>query len=882
MNQRPLFVAATGFVLGEVCALLAEGGMNDLRAESVRYLLFGVLASGALLFGVLDSFAKNKKKGRSMHGKRWILLLLCVFFAGYGRMAWEIREWERIEERIWEDEEVVCLTGKVIKIREKEKNTVLTVNTGEFGKVLVYIEKEDVEKEDVEKEDREKEEEHPAEKPRIGGTVKVKGEVSRFQKAGNPGEFDLKAYYTSLGISAAVFAWEVRCEEEKGYSPYLDALYRFQCFCGRVFARICTPEDEGIFQAAILGDKDKMEQDIRDLYQKNGIAHLLAISGLHLSLIGAGLHRILRRCGLGYGLSGLLAAAVIVSYGILTGASGSALRAVIMLAVSFLAAFLGRTYDLLSALSLALLLLSGASPFSITQSGFQLSFGAVLGIGILGKALESSPKILKDSPMPCGRNKKTERRWMQGLKISAAVQLATAPVVLWHYFQIPVYGVVLNLFVVPLMGYVVISGLLGLLAGTFFYDAGVMAVGSGHYILQFYQRLCELTSRLPGSLLIWGRPKGFQIFLYYLFLGGMILGLHGLKRKEKEWTEGEGLKRKEKEWTEGEGVKKIRMQRWGIIFTGSLLCILCMKPRPQSGLDIAVLDVGQGDGIVLQCEGGRTETRGILWQGEREGNKEGAEEVLQQAVILIDGGSSSEKRLGENRLEPYLKSEGISRIDFAVVSHGDADHTSGLLYLLKECPEIEIGCLILPEAGREDSGYEKLIYAAKKRGIGVGYMDVGDKIQAGSCLLTCFYPGEGMDIDFSDRNQQSLVIRVDYQDFHMLFTGDVGQEGEKMALDYAGEEAFSMVQVLKAAHHGSRFSNGEDFLAAVHPAWTVISYGEGNSYGHPHEETIERLEKEGSTVLETGKMGAVLLHVEKGRVRCRGYKSCETNSEQQQ
>lgn len=298
-------------------------------------------------------------------------------------------------------------------------------------------------------------------------------------------------------------------------------------------------------------------------------------------------------------------------------------------------------------------------------------------------------------------------------------------------------------------------------------------------------------------------------------------------------------------------------------------------------VDIAVLDVGQGDGIVLQCEGGRIETMGILWQGERDENKEGANKFLQQAVILIDGGSSSEKRLGENRLEPYLKSEGLSRIDFAVVSHGDADHTSGLLYLLKECPEIEIGCLILPEAGREDSGYEKLIYAAKKRGIGVGCMDAGDKIQAGSCILTCFYPGEGMDIDFSDRNQQSLVIRVDYQDFHMLFTGDVGQEGEKMALDYAGEEALSMVQVLKAAHHGSRFSNGEDFLAAVHPAWTVISYGEGNSYGHPHEETIERLGKEGSTVLETGKMGAVLLHVEEGMVRCRGYKTYEANAKPQ-
>ena len=102
-----------------------------------------------------------------------------------------------------------------------------------------------------------------------------------------------------------------------------------------------------------------------------------------------------------------------------------------------------------------------------------------------------------------------------------------------------------------------------------------------------------------------------------------------------------------------------------------------------------------------------------------------------------------------------------------------------------------------------------------------------------------------------------------------------------MALDYAGEEALSMVQVLKAAHHGSRFSNGEDFLAAVHPAWTVISYGEGNSYGHPHKETIERLGKEGSTVLETGKMGAVLLHVEEGMVRCRGYKTYEANAKPQ-
>lgn len=829
MNRRPLFAMAMGFVLGEVCAWRAESGRILFLMGLPAFLALEAFSVRAFRRcpGRKKGGQKNRerqKKGRGVHGFLWILLLLCIFFAGYGRMAGEIRRWKAVEERLWEDGEAVDITGKLLEIREKEKDVVLTVKTQDFGKLFVYADRE---------------EEDCTEGLRIGERVNIKGEVGYFREAKNPGEFDVKGYYASQGILTAVFAWEVEGSQSKAYSPYLDALYRCRLFCSEIFGRLCEPEDEGIFRAAILGEKEGMDREIRDLYQKSGIAHLLAISGLHLSLLGAGLHKLLRKCGMGYGLSGILAAAAIGSYAVLTGASGSAVRAVVMLGVSFLAAYLGRTYDLLSALSLAALLLAGAHPFSITQSGFQLSFGAVLGIGILGKALGSWLGMKKP--------------WMQGFAVSLSVQMATAPVVLWHYFQIPVYAVFLNLAVVPLMSYVVISGLLGLLFGSFLSGAGVMAVGTGHYILQFYQYLCEITSRLPGSLLIWGRPEGFQIFLYYLFLAGMLLGLAVLKEKDAGFNEDAKKKRG--------GMGKRRLGRWGLVFAGTVLCGLSLRPLRQSGLDIAVLDVGQGDGIVLIGEGGRIETEGILWQGEEKYRKS------RRTVILMDGGSSSEKRLGENRLEPYLKSEGISRIDFAIVSHGDEDHSSGLCYLLGECPEIEIGALILPEAGMGDPGYKKLIDAAKKRDIAVGYMDAGDRIRAGECCLNCFYPGAGMEADFSDRNQQSLVIRADYQDFHMLFTGDVGQEGERMALKYAGEEAFSLVQVLKAAHHGSRFSSGEAFLAAVHPNWTVISYGEGNSYGHPHEETLERLRKEKSTVLETGKMGAILLHVEKGRAR---------------
>lgn len=845
MYRRPLFAASIGFVLGEVCALYAESGRWKIMEAVFSLALLAVSAAAgkavkkALLGNREMGKGRKTEKGRGMHGVLWILLLFCVFCAGYGRMAWEIQLWEEREEQPWENGEVVCLAGKVEDIREKERIIALTVKTEKMGKVLAYVEREGTGNGEgnlpvnLPEAERRILEDLP-----IGSTVEVKGEVSRFQEAGNPGQFDSRAYYRSCGISAAVFAWEVSWDEKEGRdggSPYLDALYRIRRFCSGRLQQICGPEDQGIFRAAILGEKEGMDREIKDLYQKNGIAHLLAISGLHLSLIGAGLHRLLRRCGLGYGLSGGLAAAGIFSYGLLTGASGSAMRAVIMLSASFLAAYLGRTYDVLSALSLAALLLAGKQPFSITQSGFQLSFGAVLGIGIVGRAMEKGLELKKG--------------WMKGLAVSAAVQLATGPVVLWHYFQIPVYGVLLNLAVVPLMGYVVVSGLLGLGIGMVSYEAGVMAVGTGHYILWFYQRLCEITSKLPGSLLIWGRPEPGQIAVYYLLLGGMVIGLN---RKAARRNKAAG--------------KEKRYHGLGILAGGMMLCILSLRPGPQHGLDIAVLDVGQGDGIVLLCEGGESKSSGMLWMGEerRERNRE--------TVILIDGGSTSDKQVGENRLEPYLKSQGISRIDFAVVSHGDEDHISGLRYLLTDCPEISIGSLVLPEAGKKDKGYERLIEAAKKRRVSVGYMDAGDWIQAGACRLTCFYPGKEMEADFSDRNQQSLVLRADYEDFHMLFTGDVGQEGERMALDYGGEEAFSPIQVVKAAHHGSRFSTGKELLAAVHPAWTVISYGEGNSYGHPHEETLERLREEGSVILETGKMGAVLMHVEHGRARYWGYR----------
>lgn len=336
-----------------------------------------------------------------------------------------------------------------------------------------------------------------------------------------------------------------------------------------------------------------------------------------------------------------------------------------------------------------------------------------------------------------------------------------------------------------------------------------------------------------------------------------------------------------------------------MLAVGTIGCFICLSPLRQKGCDAVFLDVGQGDGIVIQCEGGTLQMRGLepadggrdeeirerssgeiggknssrISGGQEAGADAAGEAVLQgrtshpgRAVILVDGGSTSEKKLGKNRLEPYLKSCGIGTIDLALVSHGDEDHISGLRYLLEECGEITIRHLVLPELGKGDSAYDRLIQAAEAAGTRIWHMDAGDWIRAGACELTCLYPRKGEEIDASDRNQQSLILQVDYGSFHMLLTGDADEEGERRLAARQGER-LARIQVLKAAHHGSRYSNCQELLDAVRPNLAVISYEKENSYGHPHREAVERLEQAGCEILGTGDRGAVFLHAEGEKLR---------------
>jgi len=644
---------------------------------------------------------------------------------------------------------------------------------------------------------------------KIGSNVTVRGKLELCARARNPGEFDSRSYYRGQGVDCRMYGEEVEIAGGD-VSPLPELLRQIREKAKQNIMRSAAAEDAGIFSAAVLGDKKALDSEIKDLYQKNGIAHLLAISGLHLSIIGMGGYKLLRKAGLGYKGAGLAGAAFIFCYGAMTGGSPSVVRAVVMMSTGFLASYLGRTYDLLSALSLALLMLVWETPELLTQGGVQLSFGAVFAVG-------GVLPVIQDY---LGK----ERKILGALAVSAAIQLVMLPVILWDFFQFPVYGIFLNLLVIPLMGGVICSGIGTALLGGISYKAGALAAGTGHYILWFYEWLCHGTERLPYHTLVMGRPAAAAVILYYMVL---LVVLVGMKRAVGKRDEAKPI------WL-----------RTALFFCICIFMPCILMPRPVDGMEILFLDVGQGDGILLRSGRG---------------------------AMLIDGGSTSEKKLGEYRLEPCLKSCGVSVIEYAFVSHGDLDHISGVRYLLESCEEIEIRNLLLPCQGREDDALLSLAELARARGTKVSLIEAGESYYMEGIGVTCLYPGIS-DLP-ADKNEESEVLKVDYGNCHVLFTGDMSGEGELRLLSALSEKpgVLSEIQILKTAHHGSRFSSGETFLDALDVKWAVISYAEGNSYGHPHKEVLERLGDRSVKIYGTAERGAVTMKTDGKMVRWKAF-----------
>ena len=686
----------------------------------------------------------------------------------------------------------------------------------------------------------------------LGAWVLVSGEFMAFSEPSNPGEFDAFSYYRSLSVGGQLKK-AVLLGRNSDRWTIREAMYRLRL---RLHGRLYTvfPEREASVMAALLlGEKTDTDKELKNLYKRCGILHILSISSLHITIIGMSLYRTLRRTGLPVAPCAVAGAVLLLLYGFLTGFSVSACRAIGMYLIRMLGEICGRTYDMLTAVGILAAAMVLYRPFYLENTGFLLSFSAVLGIGALYPAMAGKRSPVRPRYYGEPRLRLWLRKTLRALRMNAlsslAATLATLPVQLWFFYEAPVLAVVINLLVLPFMKPMLIAGLFSLIPG--FGTAGILDRG----ILWWYETLCGLFDGLPFGSWNPGRPQPWQMLIYYMALGGIVLLGRRRKRSEGKSNEGKSGGGRGSGGKVSGRIRRVRVGAWQAILTVAAVAIFFIHPAGRN--QIIFLDVGQGDCCLIRTETGHN--------------------------YLFDCGSSSRRKVGEYVLLPTLKYYGITTLDGVFVSHPDVDHMNGIQELLELAEEnhLTIGSLVLPavEQSARQGRFGELLMAVDDRGGGqkttqtkrVVWVSAGDAWESGSVRFLCLHPER--ESGTMNENAYSECFYVDFGDFTLLLTGDVEGSGEEALLSELQRRGIGQLDLLKTAHHGSRNSTTEEFLQQLHPGTAIISCGSNNRYGHPHAELLNRLESAGVQWICTKDYGAVIVETDKGgSVKLRGYR----------
>jgi competence protein ComEC len=632
-----------------------------------------------------------------------------------------------------------------------------------------------------------------------GNRLEVTGFYHRGKQKRNPGEFDYDAYLKAKEILGILSVDKINSiiilNYDTDYFP--NVIHQIRKTIDWQIKKFHSPATAALLRGLLLADRGEIKYETKTQFINAGVVHVLAVSGLHVGYIILIFLFLFGRFNI-Y-LRSILTITGLIFFMVLTGVPASVFRATVMSIVLIIAFLSNRSTNLINSISIAALIILVINPNEIYNPGFQLSFAAVLAIGIL---LPYMNKIIE--------NWNVKNKFLKYLLLFCAVslsaQIGTLPFTLLYFNKFSIIALLANFLVIPSIGFIIAASIVTLFFSSIIPFIAVYFAAANDLFTRLVLYIIKFSGDLSYSYIDITNYSLVDLIIFYVMLAFLlyfILRFVSIK-------------------------SKLVLFILIIINTFLLSSLDNTNLLPDKFLSIFMIDVGQGDSYLIKFPDGKT--------------------------ALIDAGNTTTFfDNGDRVIIPLLNYLGIKKIDYGIVTHIDADHYGGFVALILEGM---IGEIIKPEIDtslNKDKRFEEFI---KERGIPIKYFKE-EMMKVGNTALYFLYDDEVKSISGESTNNRSGIFKLVYGETSFLFTGDVEKDVEKIYVNKYRH--FLDSDVLKVGHHGSKTSSSIEFLHYVSPKLSLISAGFKNKFGHPVDDVIERLESHNSTIYRTDLQKAVLL-----------------------
>lgn len=632
-----------------------------------------------------------------------------------------------------------------------------------------------------------------------GNRIKCTGILSLPDQSMNEGGFDYRMYLRSKGVFYTGYAYGtmVTVEGSKWLTP-VDGLRLLRYRFSDVVDEQLTGQTAAVLKGILFGDKSGMTGRMSAAFSASGLSHIVAVSGMHVGYILLLLYVLTDLLKIRRWTANLIAAVLLLAYMLLVGTTPSVIRATVLGLIAIFGKTIDRRADTLTSMGAAALVILLLNPLAAFDTGFMLSFAAALGIVVFARDIEWRLNARFE------QSRLFQHKWVRKvgsiLCVTISAQIFTIPILMLSFGEVSLWGLLTGVLVTPIMPLLMAAGFVLCILGSVWQPLALPAAGLCFLLVSYVQGVARAFAALPTGVLTPG-----TVTPYFLLLYGALLACVGLALKKRTAS-----------------YLRYAAAAAAVIAVTGFGWMVVRNLNPQAS--VTFINVGQGDCSLVS--------------------------VGKMDLLIDAGGLRSDTRdsnIGTRVVAPYLKKRGIKKIEAAMVSHYHDDHARGMLGVLDS---MKVERLLMPVTYTETELERELKQAAKENGTEVVYVAEGSRISLGDAQMDLFTPDkEWLKTQSENQNNNSIVGRLDYGETSVLYTGDMEAEGEELLL--AKDVGRLDSDILKVGHHGSKTSSCTEFLEAVSPDYAVISVGEDNEYGHPHEETMSRLEAVGARVLQT-------------------------------